>query len=417
MARLRRRRHVPVHRRAAGRRDRAARAASAGRRRSPTSTKAISSARSSGRPTTCRCSILPVQAIGKSNEHIEFPGTLTFSHETVIRAWTEIGDSVARAGCRKLVFINSHGGNVPVIDIVARELRVNHKMLAVHAAWHRLGLPDGLFSPRGARARHPRRRGRDLADARLPAADGEDGAKPRISSAPRSASSGRCKQLRVTQPIGFGWMASDLTAAGVAGDASKATLEKGEACADYAAAAFIDLLRDVARLRPRAASSRARWRDDAPAELRLRAQARAAAHGSSPASTKSGADRWPGRSAVAAVIFSLDARPPRGIDDSKKLDRAQREALLPLILESALSVSIAFASAEEIDRHNIRGATLAGDGARRRRPVAAPAIRAHRRPRPAGAAALPGAARSSTATRCRCRSPPPPSSPKLRATG
>src|SRR5580698_1247751 len=89
---------------------------------------------------------LPVQAIGKSNEHIEFPGTLTFSQETVIRAWTEIGDSVARTGCRKLVFINSHGGNVPVVDIVVRELRIKHRMLAVHAAWQRLGLPEGMFS-------------------------------------------------------------------------------------------------------------------------------------------------------------------------------------------------------------------------------------------------------------------------------
>src|SRR5271155_5263878 len=35
---------------------------------------------------------LPVQAIGKSNEHIEFPGTLTFSAETLTRAWTEIGE-------------------------------------------------------------------------------------------------------------------------------------------------------------------------------------------------------------------------------------------------------------------------------------------------------------------------------------
>jgi ribonuclease HII len=61
---------------------------------------------------------------------------------------------------------------------------------------------------------------------------------------------------------------------------------------------------------------------------------------------------------VAAVIFRLDGRPPSGIDDSKTLDRARREALFPLILESALSVSIAFASAEEIDLYNIRGATL-----------------------------------------------------------
>jgi ribonuclease HII len=61
---------------------------------------------------------------------------------------------------------------------------------------------------------------------------------------------------------------------------------------------------------------------------------------------------------VAAVIFAPGAEPPPGIDDSKKLDRARREALAPLILERALAVSVVFASAEEIDRHNIRGATL-----------------------------------------------------------
>ena len=187
---------------------------------------------------------LPVQAIGKSNEHIEYPGTLTFSHETLIRAWTEIGDSVARAGVRKLVFINSHGGNVPVIDIVARELRVRHRMLAVHAAWHRLGLPDGLFS--GQERAHGIHGGEVETSLML-------AFRPhtvKMANAENFASSAigveqEFKQLRVTQPIGFGWMASDLTAAGVAGDASKATLEKGEACADHAAGAFIDLLRDV----------------------------------------------------------------------------------------------------------------------------------------------------------------------------
>src|SRR3712207_3047616 len=77
--------------------------------------------------------VLPVQTVGKSNEHLAFPGTLTLSAETAIRAWTEIGDSIHRAGCRKLVFANSHGGNVSIIDIVARELRVRHGLLAVNA--------------------------------------------------------------------------------------------------------------------------------------------------------------------------------------------------------------------------------------------------------------------------------------------
>ena len=42
--------------------------------------------------------ILPVQAVGKSNEHIHAPGTLTLTAENALRVWTDIGLSVARAG-------------------------------------------------------------------------------------------------------------------------------------------------------------------------------------------------------------------------------------------------------------------------------------------------------------------------------
>ena len=99
-------------------------------------------------PAECPVLFLPLQAIGTSDEHGEYPGTLTLPLETLTRAWTEIGDSVARTGCRKLVFINSHGGNVPVDRRRGARLRVRHRMLAVHAAWRRLGYPDGLFSAR-----------------------------------------------------------------------------------------------------------------------------------------------------------------------------------------------------------------------------------------------------------------------------
>ena len=75
-------------------------------------------------PADLTALFLPTQQIGKSNEHIRSPGTLTLSAETAIRAWTEIGESVHRAGVKKLVMVNSHGGNVECIGIVARELRV-----------------------------------------------------------------------------------------------------------------------------------------------------------------------------------------------------------------------------------------------------------------------------------------------------
>ena len=94
---------------------------------------------------------LPLQAIGVSDEHSEYPGTLTLSAETAIRAWTEIGDSVARAGCRKLIVMNSHGGNVPAIDAAALDLRRRWQMLAINASWRRLGYPGrSLLGARGA---------------------------------------------------------------------------------------------------------------------------------------------------------------------------------------------------------------------------------------------------------------------------
>ena len=188
---------------------------------------------------------LPLQAIGKSNEHLEFPGTLTFSAETVARAWTEIGESVARTGCRKLIFVNSHGGNVPIIDIVARELRVRRRMLAVHASWSRFGYPEGLFS---ARERAYGIHGGDAETSLMLAFRPETVRKGEVRDFVSVASSieSEFKQLRVTQPNGFGWMSNDLNEYGAVGEADKATAAKGEACAERGADAFVELLREVA---------------------------------------------------------------------------------------------------------------------------------------------------------------------------
>jgi creatinine amidohydrolase/Fe(II)-dependent formamide hydrolase-like protein len=76
-------------------------------------------------------SFLPVQKIGQSDEHIAYPGTLSLAAETIIRTYTEIGESLHRAGLRKLVIVTSHGGNVSAMDLVARDLRVRHRMLVV----------------------------------------------------------------------------------------------------------------------------------------------------------------------------------------------------------------------------------------------------------------------------------------------
>ncbi|MBP8780743.1 MAG: creatininase family protein, partial [Alicycliphilus sp.] len=92
---------------------------------------------------------LPPQQLGLSTEHRSYPGTLTLSPSTLIALWTELGECVARAGIKKLLLLNGHGGNVSPMDIVARELRQRCGLLVYSSSWFGLPLPDavsGLFS-------------------------------------------------------------------------------------------------------------------------------------------------------------------------------------------------------------------------------------------------------------------------------
>src|SRR5262245_59782728 len=190
--------------------------------------------------------ILPLQDIGVSLEHEAFPGTLTITAATVIKAWTEIGDSVARAGVRKLVIVTSHGGNVPTIDIVARELRVRQNMLVVTCAWQNFGYPDGLFE--ASERTHGIHAGAIETSIVLAAAQD----LVRMEKAPVATSvtvelEKTSRWLRLSRPAGFGWMAQDLHRSGAVGDATQATAERGEAALAHGAKAFVELLADVDR--------------------------------------------------------------------------------------------------------------------------------------------------------------------------
>ncbi len=187
---------------------------------------------------------LPIQTIGKSNEHLRSPGTITLSAENLIRIWVEIGESVQRAGLRKLVVVNSHGGNTELIGIVARELRVRQNMLVATAQWRRFGLPAGLYSPFDAT--HGIHAGDIETSLMLKfRPDLVDMSKAKFFPSKAADVEQQYTQLR---PVGgMGWIAQDLNPDGAVGDASAATAEKGRLTAEFQADGFIALLRDVAR--------------------------------------------------------------------------------------------------------------------------------------------------------------------------
>ena len=190
--------------------------------------------------------VLPVQTVGLSSEHGAFPGTLTLPAETLIRSWTEIGALVHRAGCRKIVLVTSHGGNVPVADLVARELRVAYGMVAVVTAWRRFGYPEGLYEPE--ELRHGIHAGAVETSLMLAFRPQTVRMEQARTFEPRTIAMERdFTHLRAAPPHGFAWMAQDLHPAGAMGNAAEATPEKGERSADHGAERFVELLREVDR--------------------------------------------------------------------------------------------------------------------------------------------------------------------------
>ena len=197
-------------------------------------------------PDELPVTFLPVQRIGVSVEHLAYPGTLSLSAATAIAAWTELGESLARAGLRKLVLITSHGGNVAAMELVARDLRTRFRMLAITVGWHRFGYPENTFS---SEEKKHGIHGGDIETSLMLAAIPET---VRSEKAPKAtpatvAMAREFRWLGAYRPAGFAWMTQDLHATGAIGDATLATAAKGEAALARGAEAFVELLREVDR--------------------------------------------------------------------------------------------------------------------------------------------------------------------------
>ena len=190
--------------------------------------------------------LLPTMAVGKSNEHLAYPGTLTLSAKTLMDQWFEVAESVHRAGLSKVLFINAHGGQPQVMEIVARELRVRHGMLAVSSSWWHMGLPEGLVA--ADEIRHGIHGGTVETSIMLhlrPDLVRMDKSENFVSVLPETEAAN--ERLRYVGGVGIGWQAQDLHPAGVAGDASAATAELGAEIVAHVTEGLAILVAEVSR--------------------------------------------------------------------------------------------------------------------------------------------------------------------------
>ncbi|MFM7024644.1 MAG: creatininase family protein [Limnohabitans sp.] len=197
---------------------------------------------------------LPTQAVGYSPEHTAFPGTLTLKAETIIRLWTDIAESVAASGVKKLVLFNSHGGQVSLLDVVGRDLRARLGMLVYSVSWFNLPLTDeagrdvnALFS--ADEHRFGVHAGEVETSMMLALRPGQ----VRMDQAQNfhSSSQDRAAQFPVLgngRSAKLAWQMQDYNPHGAAGNAAAATPEKGQALVQAAGRSLARLLAEIDQL-------------------------------------------------------------------------------------------------------------------------------------------------------------------------
>ena len=199
---------------------------------------------------------LPTQAIGFSPEHTAFAGTLSLKAETVIRLWTEIAESVAATGVKKLVLFNSHGGQVGMLDIVARDLRARLGMLVYSVNWFNLPLVgdkgeavNELFSAEEHRfGIHAG----DIETSMMLALKPEQVDMGKAQDF-HSSSKDRAQKFSILgdgKSAKLAWQMQDYNTQGAAGDAAAATSEKGRAVLGAAGRSLAQLLAEIDQLPP-----------------------------------------------------------------------------------------------------------------------------------------------------------------------
>jgi creatinine amidohydrolase len=188
---------------------------------------------------------LPPCPVGKSDEHLAFPGTLTLGTATLMRMWFELGESVHRAGLRKLVIVNSHGGQGHVARIVAQDLRMKLGLVAVVANTYGFGEPAGLFPDE--EVRHGIHAGA-VETSLMQHLDPASVRAERIGDHPAAsvALQARARELRFHGNGALGWAMQDLNPDGACGDARLASGAAGRAILEHAADRLARLLDEVA---------------------------------------------------------------------------------------------------------------------------------------------------------------------------
>ena len=208
-------------------------------------------------PPGHRCYFLYPIGASYSVEHADFPGTITLKAETLLALLRDTATSLARAGVKRLVLLNAHGGNIGVLQLAAREIRLEtgQLVLTVHAgSLARRELSDPLEDELGIHAGE--------AETSLLLALVPDWVDMRRANREFPVSFSASRHLSLEGRFPVAWKTRDHSASGTFGDATAATAEKGRAALSAMAGTLVEVLSEFAEFAPRKEGSM--WETGAP---------------------------------------------------------------------------------------------------------------------------------------------------------
>lgn len=195
--------------------------------------------------------VLPTQSLGLSSEHMAYDGTLSLSPAELIAQWCDIGSGVARAGIKKLLMFNAHGGNVGLMDVVARELRGHAGLTVFSSHWYQLPLGSAW----DAFGEHEHRFGVHGGDIETSLMLAIAPHKVRMQEAQHfhSSSEDRAAQFALLgdgKSAKLGWHMQDYNLQGACGHAAAATADKGRVLLDAVGVQLARLLQELVAFEP-----------------------------------------------------------------------------------------------------------------------------------------------------------------------
>jgi len=188
---------------------------------------------------------LPCLYYGKSNEHSGFPGTITLSATTLLSVIREVATSIYRSGFRKLILMNSHGGQPQIMEIAARDLHQEHPDFAVFPlfTWRVPNLAGDLITDK--EKEYGIHAGDTETSIMLSLLPEQVKMEQAVKEYPQGLPEDSLLDMEGKLP--FAWLTKELSQSGVMGDATVATKEKGDRILESVADGWVQVLKDVYR--------------------------------------------------------------------------------------------------------------------------------------------------------------------------